>query len=102
MHFDKKYSQTDLPDPDPHFIICTNHNTDRSVLQQFQNPGKMGRVYRKMVHFTVPESGYYERTLHNPDHRIAFCTDGNLDRNRSLSWDSGNETEDAHFYDGRN
>ena len=53
MHFDKKYSQTDLPDPDPHFIICTNHNTDRSVLQQFQNPGKMGRVYRKMVHFTV-------------------------------------------------
>ena len=62
MHFDKKYSQTDLPDPDPHFIICTNHNTDRSVLQQFQNPGKMGWVYRKMVHFTVPESGYYECT----------------------------------------
>ena len=56
----------------------------------------MGWVYREMVHFTVPESGYYECTLYDSDHRIAFCTDCNLDRNRSLSRDSGNETEDAH------
>ena len=29
-----EYSQTDLLDPDPHFIICTDHNTGRSILNK--------------------------------------------------------------------
>ena len=61
----KKYSQTDLPDPDPHFIICTNHNTDRSVLQQFQNPGKWGGFTGK----------WYISLFQNPDIMNALCND---------------------------
>ena len=56
--------------------------TGKWYISLFQNPDIMNALYTTLI--------------------IAFCTDCNLDRNRSLSRDSGNETEDAHLYDGRN
>ena len=45
-----------------------------SVLQQSsKSRAKWGGFTGKMVRGTVPESGFhYERTLHDPDHRIAY------------------------------